>query len=79
MPWGDNWLASGGARILVDEAVEALPAHDHAAIRVRLLLGRTNVQRAMRPGPVVMVEILTQDLDQVALTQDDQPIQTLSP
>lgn len=25
-------LASGGARILVDETVEALPAHDHAVI-----------------------------------------------
>jgi hypothetical protein len=33
----------------------------------------------MRPGPVVVVEVLAKDLDQVALVQDDQPIQTLSP
>jgi hypothetical protein len=33
----------------------------------------------MRPGPVVVVEVLAQDLDEVALAQDDQPIQTLSP
>ena len=33
----------------------------------------------MRAGPIVMVEVVAQDLDQVALAQDDQPIQTLSP
>ena len=32
----------------------------------------------MRPGPVVVVEVLTQDLDQVALAQDDQPIQAVA-
>jgi YVTN family beta-propeller protein len=33
----------------------------------------------MWAGPVVMVEVLVQDLDQVALAEDDQPVQTLSP
>jgi hypothetical protein len=32
----------------------------------------------MRPGPVVIVEVLAKDMDQVALAQDDQPVQTLS-
>ena len=33
----------------------------------------------MRAGPVVVVEVLAQDLEQVALAQDNQPIQTVSP
>jgi hypothetical protein len=72
-------LASGGARILVDETVEPLPAHDQAALRDGLRIGRAEAQTAVRSGPVVMVDVLVQDLDQVALAQDDQPVQTLSP
>ena len=74
----DDWLVSGGARVLVDEAVEPLLTYHHAAIWDRLGLGRAEAQGAMWPGPVVMVEVLAQDLDQVALAQDDQPVQTLS-
>jgi hypothetical protein len=59
--------------------VEPLPARDRAGIRDQLGLGRAEAQGAMRPGPVVVVEVLAQDLDEVALAQDDQPIQTLSP
>jgi hypothetical protein len=47
--------------------------------RDRLGLGRAEAQGAVRPGAVVMVEVLAQDLDQVALAQDDQAVQTLSP
>jgi len=47
-------------------AVEPLLTHDHAAIWDRLGLGRAEAQGAMWPGPVVMVEVLAQDLDQVA-------------
>src|SRR5215471_730752 len=71
------WLVFRRARILVDEAVEPPLTHDHAAIWDRLGLGRAEAQAAMWPGPVVMVEVLAQDLDQVALAQDDQPVQTL--
>jgi hypothetical protein len=81
MDWsnGDGLTGSfQAARVLVDEAVEPLPTHDHAAICDRLGLGRAEAQGAMWPGPVVMVEVLAQDLDQVALAQDDQPVQTLS-
>jgi hypothetical protein len=70
---------SGRARVLVDEAVEPLPTHEHAAFWDRLGLGRAEAQGAMWPGPVVVVEVLAQDLDQVALAEDDQPAQTLSP
>ena len=53
--------------------MESLPADDHTALRDGLGLGRTKAQGAMRAGPVVVVEVLAQGLDQVALAQDDQP------
>jgi len=59
--------------------VEPLLTDDHAAFWDRLGLGRAEAKGAMWPGPVVVVEVLAQDLDQVALAQDDQPVQTLSP
>ena len=59
--------------------MEPLRAHDHASVLDRWGLGRATAQGAMRSGPVVMVEVLAYDLDQVALAQDDQPVQTLSP
>ena len=43
-------LASGGAGILVDEAVEPLLTHDHVALWDRLRLGRAKAQSAMRPA-----------------------------
>ena len=40
----DDWLVSGGARVLVDEAVEPLPARDRAALWDWLRLGRAEAQ-----------------------------------
>ena len=67
-----RWLqTSGGARVLVNETAETLPTHDLARLGDRLRIGRSEPQGAVRAGPVVVVEVLAQDLDQVALAQDD--------
>ncbi len=39
--------------------------HARAGIRDQLGLRRAEAQGAMRPGPIVVVEVLAQDLDQV--------------
>src|SRR5712691_7626498 len=71
-------LTSGGARIVVNEAVKPLPADDWTAIQHELRIGWAQGQRPVRAGPVVMLEVLVQDLDQMALAHDDQPVQALA-
>src|SRR6266542_5876778 len=75
-PAGGDW--SGRAGVLVDEAVEALAPDDRPSIRGRQRNRRPELQTPMRPGVVVVDEILAEDRQQVALIEDDQPVQRLS-
>jgi hypothetical protein len=67
---------SGGAPILVDQSVEALPTHDHARANGVQWLRRVEVERKMRSLAVVMLDVLAKNRLQMALAEDDQLVQS---
>ena len=72
--------SSGGLVVLVDEAAEAVTALDRAAGRglaAAPRLRRTQVERAVRPLAVVVLDVRAEDVLEVAAVEDQQQVQTL--
>src|SRR6266542_6761984 len=72
--------SSGGLVVLVDEAAEAVTALDRAAGRglaAAPRLRRTQVERAVRPLAVVVLDVRAEDVLEVAAVEDQQPVQAL--
>jgi len=76
---GADWLASGGAQILVDKPWSRCRGTITPPSVIGWGTGGRRPSARCGRGPVVVVEVLAKDLDLVALVHDDQPIQTLSP
>ena len=64
----------GRPRVLPDDAVEAVDAHDLSGGRDRSGIRRPELKCAMRAGMVVVVEELGKDTHEMALPGDDQKI-----
>jgi hypothetical protein len=79
---GGGWRQSGGeALVPVEQAAYLGSRHDLAhGRRVSLSqVGRVLPQRQMRPRPVVVREIGFQNLTEMALTEDNDVVETLPP
>ena len=63
--------------VLVDQTVEALPAHYWPVAAPNCWLGRPEGKSEMRSLVVVVIDVLTKHHSQVALAEDEQPIQSL--
>src|SRR5436190_12928978 len=69
----------GGSVVLVDEATEPVAAVDLAPARYRILLGfrRAELEPTVRPLGVVVVDVDAEHTLEVAVVEDQQPVETL--
>jgi hypothetical protein len=82
VPCRNSGRISGGSPfVLMDEAVEPITAHDLAGRRRRLTAGPRGLlpERLVRSRGVVMVGVLAEHPLEVPATEDQQPIQALTP
>src|SRR5947208_14562991 len=69
----------GGSVVLVDEATEPVAAVDLGPARYRILLGfrRAELEPTVRPLGVVVVDVDAEHTLEVAVVEDQQPVETL--
>jgi hypothetical protein len=74
-------VSCGEALVFVDESAEAIAAADFADRGIRLTAGnwRAQLERAMWAHRVVVLDVRAQDPFQVALAEDEQPVQAFAP
>jgi hypothetical protein len=73
--------SGGGSVVLVDEAAEAVAARDLAGGWHRRWLSRVGwleLERAVRPVDVVVVDVDAQDTVEVAAVEDQQSVEAFS-
>jgi hypothetical protein len=72
---------SRGARVFVDESIEASAADDRAVTRLRSRpgVGGHKVEAAMRPVLVVVLDVFAEHAPEVATTLDQGPVETFAP
>jgi hypothetical protein len=74
---------SRGPLIFVHQPAKPIASHHHQLVRVgsivirRWTVRRREVQASVRPMPVVMINVDSQDALKVTRTQNEQPIETL--
>src|SRR6266568_3881309 len=72
--------SSGGSVVLVDEPTEAVAAADlvRACRPASPVVRRPQLERAMRPFAVVMVDVDAKHMLKMSAIEDQQPVETLS-